>query len=1513
MLFVVCALDTQPISSLPKKQDHDHLYLVMEYLPGGDLLGLMCRHGAFDEDTARFYLAELTQALHALHQQGFVHRDIKPENILLDRFGHLKLADFGNAAPLSKSGTVVSMTPVGTPDYIAPELLDTLSTTAAATHSTRSVHDATCDFWSMGIIGYEFLTEETPFHADNVTDTYALIEKHVSGTGAVPTLTYPAGLEVTRDFRSLIDALVTRKSKRLTYAQILKHAFFGDVEWDHLRLQVPPIIPSLSGEDDTSNFEDVDKQGGRRSGFAKLNSGDGGFSRGNDFSGQNLPFIGYSFVHDDGEDSALGSSVDSPLKTPRISGKEAGLMRQCGDLQKKVAAQMADIKKLQADLLEAQHQAAGKKAAEKILVSAKEELEINKAELKRTVVELAACRLDVKTLRSSLQIVEEARVKRDANIAEVVSSTYKKWENIKRAGDKCYENQLHKKSTEIAGLADKLAVCEQELGAKGEECANLQERVHKYKELLRTSKSQHSTEKLESDKSKQQLSAAFEQKIRELKQKLQNEREAKQAAVDELNAVRRDLNESVCSTQSMEQMRRAADKNTDEIKARLNTQILENREIREQNAQAGRMVTELEQRLQSNLMELTRLKHEHQQQAKELQAKQSAAAISRRSSGGASDLFRSAQGSLESISSAVEEQLRTDLNVAKENEYAQRQRADNLADAVARMEEAIAKLQPKPQDALLEKQNSKLEDQLASVREQAIVERQASRTAHLSLYKMEKQLEELNEEKKRTARRIELSDERFSKLRLEKEDVERQLRDHTNALRAKQERIEELLAQCRDHKQDVRKEHAMWEKSEHERMRDKSEILEHVSKVHQLEERCTELQRQLAQTQARHDAVTLEHKRAAAERDDERNERCSADEHVARLETELHSVQRNYEMLKHTCTIMETQLNELEAMHETESTQNRAQIQKSDSLWNTVRARNEDIAVLRVQLDAEKAQKLALESRCAELQNQLQEEQDGRAVQHLELINTQEQLVAQQSTVFETQESVELLSADMSNMQRLNQNFVRELHILKEENSRILTDLYRAKEETNRLELERQAALADGATLRNELEQLKGTLSEQLAHYSKREHKAETTRAQLQKLVEFLQHKVNDLSQKKKKTLATVLFGTGSSSARKENVMPAMMMMSGSGDETAALKRVQDDLRRERQRNAHLKEQLIQAKTDIQSAANVAAVTPTTRHEAIVHEPSAPSADEINQFEMPTVVSPRRQPTESVAGPEQAHRFEMTLEMLANSDNDLPYTPCIVCGKEISVGRSYMRCKGSCKSSVHRRCRDIVLSTCEEEERRRMKNVQVDRGIGVDVHSDELDDAVAAALDDGAAATATDSDNGGSDLIVQHEYVGDVVLRSADLSPPVAINCVYEVKEGVLLLGELDILLNNICLLLTMLIRYAISPQAPSPASTPTTPSPGSWSTFRPSPASRTLRPACRCPSACSSATAASSCSSANCATCTVAPRRPPACGPSWTSRPSSCRSPIACPPSAGTMCRSTCRRPTVATAPMRT
>lgn len=79
--------------------------------------------GSLPESAASFYIAELVLALQDLHQMGYVHRDVKPDNILLDRCGHLKLADFGSAARLNKEGVVMDGIPVGTPDYIAPEVL----------------------------------------------------------------------------------------------------------------------------------------------------------------------------------------------------------------------------------------------------------------------------------------------------------------------------------------------------------------------------------------------------------------------------------------------------------------------------------------------------------------------------------------------------------------------------------------------------------------------------------------------------------------------------------------------------------------------------------------------------------------------------------------------------------------------------------------------------------------------------------------------------------------------------------------------------------------------------------------------------------------------------------------------------------------------------------------------------------------------------------------------------------------------------------------------------------------------------------------------------------------------------------------------------------------------------------------------------------------------------------------------------------------------------------------------
>ena len=103
-------------------QDKKHLYLVMEFMPGGDLVNVMENY-EFPEKWTIYYTAEAVLTINAIHEMGYIHRDIKPENMLLDAGGHLKIADFGTCMKMDAKKKVKSDNAVGTPDYISPEVL----------------------------------------------------------------------------------------------------------------------------------------------------------------------------------------------------------------------------------------------------------------------------------------------------------------------------------------------------------------------------------------------------------------------------------------------------------------------------------------------------------------------------------------------------------------------------------------------------------------------------------------------------------------------------------------------------------------------------------------------------------------------------------------------------------------------------------------------------------------------------------------------------------------------------------------------------------------------------------------------------------------------------------------------------------------------------------------------------------------------------------------------------------------------------------------------------------------------------------------------------------------------------------------------------------------------------------------------------------------------------------------------------------------------------------------------
>uniref|UniRef100_A0A182UFW0 Ribosomal protein S6 kinase n=1 Tax=Anopheles melas TaxID=34690 RepID=A0A182UFW0_9DIPT len=216
------------------------LYLILEYLSGGELFMHLEREGIFLEDTACFYLCEIILALEHLHNLGIIYRDLKPENVLLDAKGHVKLTDFGLCKEHIQEG-IVTHTFCGTIEYMAPEIL------------TRSGHGKAVDWWSLGALMFDMLTGMPPFCADNRKKTVDAILKD--------KLNIPGYL--TPDSRDLIRRLMKRQvSQRLgsgpTDGQAVRaHPFFKNVNWDDVvkRRLDPPIKPVLASEDDVSQFD----------------------------------------------------------------------------------------------------------------------------------------------------------------------------------------------------------------------------------------------------------------------------------------------------------------------------------------------------------------------------------------------------------------------------------------------------------------------------------------------------------------------------------------------------------------------------------------------------------------------------------------------------------------------------------------------------------------------------------------------------------------------------------------------------------------------------------------------------------------------------------------------------------------------------------------------------------------------------------------------------------------------------------------------------------------------------------------------------------------------------------------------------------------------------------------------------------------------------------------------------------------------------------------------------------
>ncbi|XP_037656156.1 ribosomal protein S6 kinase beta-1-like isoform X4 [Choloepus didactylus] len=193
------------------------LYLILEYLSRGELFMQLEREGIFMEDTACFYLAEISMALGHLHQKGFIYRDLKPENIMLNHQSHVKLTDFGLCKESIHDGTVTH-TFCRTIEYMAPEIL------------TRSGHNRAVDWWSLGALMYDMLTGAPPFTGENRKKTIDKILKC--------KLNLPPYL--TQEARDLLKKLLKRNAASRLGAgpgdagEVQAHPFFRHINWEEL-------------------------------------------------------------------------------------------------------------------------------------------------------------------------------------------------------------------------------------------------------------------------------------------------------------------------------------------------------------------------------------------------------------------------------------------------------------------------------------------------------------------------------------------------------------------------------------------------------------------------------------------------------------------------------------------------------------------------------------------------------------------------------------------------------------------------------------------------------------------------------------------------------------------------------------------------------------------------------------------------------------------------------------------------------------------------------------------------------------------------------------------------------------------------------------------------------------------------------------------------------------------------------------------------------------------------------